>query len=464
MLVRRPREADIDRAAIGTETRPLRVAIVGTGPAGFFAAQTLTRAAGLHLRIDLVDRLPTPYGLVRGGVAPDHANIKRIALRFARVGADPRVRFFGNVELGRDLTLAELQDRCDAVLLTTGASDHRRLGVPGEDLDGICSATTFVGWYNGHPDHADLSPRLEGAPRVVVVGNGNVALDVARVLSLPAATLQSTDVAPAALDALSRCTPERVELLGRRGAAQAAFTAAEVRELGRTDGLSVHVDRDQLPADAATGEDRALRELATLAARPTSDGVPIHLRFCTSVSAFLGDAHGRLRAVRLVRNALEEQDGRVVAIPTDETWEAPCQLAITAVGYRGHAVPGVPFDAERGVVPADGSRVREPETGAPVPGLYTAGWIRRGPSGVIGTNKPDAQAAVSDLLDDLVGREAPVAPPPDLAALLSERGVRVVDWAAWERIDADEQQAGAAEGRPRRKHATWDTLLQAAGV
>ena len=410
-----------------------------------------------------MDRLPTPFGLVRGGVAPDHANIKRITRRFARVGADPRVRFFGNVQVGRDVSIQELRARYDAVLIATGASGHRQLGVPGESLDGVCSATAFVGWYNGHPDHAGLAPRLADTTRVVVVGNGNVALDVARVLSLPIATLQGTDVAPHALDRMSTRAVTRVDILGRRGAAQAAFTAAEVRELGRTDGLSVHVDGTGLDAEAGS-ENRVLRELAALAELPPGPGVEVHLRFQVSVQAFLGDDTGRLRAVRLVRNALVERDGRIISEPTDDVWEEPCEMALTAVGYRGHPIEGLPFDARRGVVPCDGNRVIDPDTGTPAAGLYAAGWARRGPSGVIGTNKPDAQEAVSNLLDDLVGREAAIGEPSSLGTLLSERGVRVVDWAAWERIDAAEQAAGADEGRPRHKHTSWDALLQAAGV
>lgn len=465
----------MDRAPIGTETRPLRVAIIGTGPAGFYAAQTLSRVRELRVQIDLIDRLPTPFGLVRAGVAPDHQNIKRVSRGFARVAADPRVRFFGNVRVGEDVQIAELRARYDAVVVATGAQSSRRMGIPGEDLDGVSSATAFVFWYNGHPDYAALRFRLDDVTRAVVVGNGNVALDAARVLCLPQAALAATDIADHALEALEARRVEAVHVLGRRGPAQAAFSPPEIRELGRSPGVSARVTPGALDLDAATRSlhdlagrpprtDKLLAELAPLASASPPAGRALHLRFLVGVQAFLGDDAGRLEAVRLVRNQLVEEDGRLLALPTGEPWEEPCQLALTAVGYRGVPIDGLPFDDARGIVPNEGGRVYSPTGHRFLPGLYVSGWARRGPSGVVGTNKPDAASVASALLDDLAGQVASCSPPEDLAVLLAARGVRVVDWAAWGRIDAQERAAGEAQGRPRVKHTDWDLLLDAAGV
>jgi ferredoxin--NADP+ reductase len=455
--------------AIGTDTRPLHVVIVGTGPSGFFAAQALTRARDVALRIDLLDRLPTPFGLVRGGVAPDHASIKNIAKRFSRVAEDPRVRFFGNVQVGRDVSVDELRRRYDAVVLAIGAESSQRLGVPGEDLDGVASATDFVAWYNGHPDRAGFAVDLTRTRRVHVVGNGNVALDVARVLGSPVETFAPTDIADAALAALRGSAVEDVTILGRRGPVQAAFTNPELRELHVRPGLSLRVDPDDLvlaPACAAALEaggptscpSRNLALLREVVKQPPPEGRPIRLRFCLSPVAFLGDEGGRLRAIRLQRNRLEPDGDRIRAVPDGEPWDEPCELALTAIGYRGVPVPGVPFDARAGhVANADGRVV---EDGAVVDGLYVVGWAKRGPTGVIGTNKPDSGAVVGGLLEDLVGAPGR-ALAGDLAALLTERGVQAVDWPGWERLDAVEVAAGAAQGRPRVKRTTWDALLDA---
>lgn len=465
----------MDRAPIGSEARPLRVAIIGTGPAGFYTAQTLTRAQGLDLRIDLIDRLPTPFGLVRAGIAPDHASIKRVSRGFTRVAGDPRVRFFGNVRVGGDVSIAELRQRYDAVVVATGAQSSRRMGVPGEDLDGVTSATAFVFWYNGHPDYTAQRFQLGEVSRAVVVGNGNVAIDAARVLCLPRPTLQATDIADHALRALERSPVQAVHVLGRRGPAQAAFTPPEIRELGRRPGLSARVDPTTLELDTATRTlheqgglpvrtEKVLEELGTLASAPVTEGRALHLRFLVGVQAFLGDDAGRLRAVRLIRNQLVEEDGRLLALPVGEPWEEACQLALTAVGYRGVPIPGLPFDDARGIVPNEGGRVLSRTGNRFQPGLYVTGWARRGPSGVVGTNKPDAKAVASAILDDLAGQVATCEPHADLSSLLASRQVRVVDWAAWGRIDAQERAAGGDQGRPRVKETDWQTLLEVAGV
>lgn len=456
-------------SAIGTEGRPLRVAIVGTGPSGFFAAQTLARAKGVEVRIDLVDRLPTPFGLVRGGVAPDHPHIKNIARRFSRVAQDPRLRFFGHVRVGQDVSLDELRARYDAVVLAVGAESSRSLGVPGEDLDGVTSATAFVAWYNGHPDYAALRFDLSRVDNVVVVGNGNVAIDVARVLASPADAFDTTDIGDPALAVLRESGVSSVQVLGRRGPVQAAFTAPEVRELHKRAGLSLRVDPADLELDpgsaaaleAAGPNGKPAKNLALL--RAAAEGEPgpgraLHLRFRVSPVAFLGDADGRLRGVRLQRNRLEPDGDRLRAVPDGEPWDEPCELALTAIGYRGVPLPGAPFDDRRGRIPNTDGRVVDGD--AAVPGLYVVGWAKRGPSGVIGTNKPDAAQVMGLLLTDLVGQPGRGL-AGDLGALLAERGVAVVDWDGWSTLDAAERAAGEAAGRPRVKRTTWDALLAA---
>lgn len=465
----------MDRTPIGTQERPLHVAIVGTGPAGFYTAQTLIRARELHVRIDLIDRLPTPFGLVRSGVAPDHQAIKRVSRQFARVASDERVRFFGNVEVGRDVSVEELRERYDALVIATGASAGRTLGVPGEDIAGVTTAADFVFWYNGHPDHSARDYDLEHVRRAVVIGNGNVALDVARVLTLPAPALQDTDIADAALARLVDRGFDEVHVLGRRGPAQASFTPPEIRELGTRAGIALHVHPAELeldPASRALHErdgtpprvDKLLRELAAVPKDPPDADRAIHLRFRISVEEFVPDDAGRLRAVRLVHNELVEEDGRLLAQPVSESWEEPCQLAVAAVGYRGVPVAGLPFDDARGIVPSLDGRVLEPGGQRCIAGLYVTGWARRGARGVVGTNKPDGAGVASAILDDLAGKTATAEPTADLAVLLADRSVRVVDWAAWTRIDAQETASGLAAGRPRVKRTSWAALLDAVGT
>ncbi|MEC8424241.1 MAG: FAD-dependent oxidoreductase, partial [Myxococcota bacterium] len=440
-----------------------------------YTAQTLLRARELHVRVDLIDRLPTPFGLVRPGVAPDHQGIKRVSRQFARVASDQRVRFFGNVEVGRDVSVEELRERYDALVIATGASAGRTLGVPGEDIAGVTTAADFVFWYNGHPDHSARDYDLAHVRRAVVIGNGNVALDVARVLTLPAPTLQGTDIADPALARLVDRGFDEIHVLGRRGPAQASFTPPEIRELGNHAGIALHIDPADLELDPASRalHDRAgtpprseklLRALkAVPQAHPDADRA-IHLRFRIGVQAFLADDAGRLRAVRLVHNELVEEDGQLLAQPVSESWEEPCQLAVTAVGYRGVPLAGLPFDDARGIVPSLDGRVLEPGGQRCLSGLYVTGWARRGARGVVGTNKPDGAGVASAILDDLAGKPSTTEPRDDLSVLLADRSVRVVDWASWMRIDAQETASGVAAGRPRVKRTSWAALLEAAGA
>jgi ferredoxin/flavodoxin---NADP+ reductase len=434
----------------------LRVAVVGSGPAGFYAASALL-AADLDVDVDLIERLPTPWGLVRLGVAPDHPNIKAVSRAFERTAAQPGFRFFGNVEVGRDVTHAELRGLYDAVVYSVGAQADRRLGIPGEDLPGSWAATEFVAWYNGHPDFQELEFDLSHE-RAVVIGNGNVALDVARMLALTPEELAPTDTTDAAIDAINGAGIREILVVGRRGPVQAAWTPVEVGELGELAGADVVVDPAQLELDAASAAEleaaaptvkRSIEHLREYAAR-TPDGKPrrIVLRFLASPVTIIGD--GKVEAIELVRNELVQ--GRAVA--TDERETVPCGIVFRSVGYRGVALPGVPFDDGSGTIPNEGGRVE--------PGLYAAGWIKRGPSGVIGTNKKDATETIALLVEDGQAGKLPPRGEGTLEDLLSERGVDAILYAGWEAIDRAERGAGEPHGRPRIKLATWDDLLGAA--
>jgi ferredoxin--NADP+ reductase len=451
-----------------TVDRPLRVAVVGSGPAGFYAAGALL-ASGPSVEVDMLERLPTPWGLVRLGVAPDHPNIKAVSRVFEKTAEKPGFRFLGNVEVGRDVSCAELVGLYDAVVYAFGAQTDRHMGIPGEELPGSWPATVFVAWYNGHPDFQDVSFDLSGR-RAVVVGNGNVAVDVARMLALTGDEIRSTDTVDAAIDAILASGFEEILVLGRRGPAQAAFTNPELVELTELAGADLVVEAADLALDpmsqAALESDAmarrnldVLREVASSA--PTGKPRRVRLQFLTSPVALLGSE--RVEAIEVVRNRLEERDGRLVAVPTDERETIPCDIVLRSVGYLGVGLAGLPFDERRGVIPNDGGRALD-ASGAPVARVYTAGWIKRGPSGVIGTNKKDATETVEKLLEDhAAGLLPPVgATAADVDALLAERGVEVVSSEGWKRIDAAERAAGEPQGRPRRKLCSWPELLATA--
>lgn len=445
---------------------PLRVAVLGAGPSGFYAAEALLKGRDA-VSVDLIDRLPTPYGLVRYGVAPDHERIKSVTRMYDRVCADPRVRFLGNVEFGRDLSLDDLLAHYHSVVYAVGAPRDRDLGIPGEGLPGSLSATEFVAWYNSHPDQCDLDPCLD-APGVAVVGVGNVAVDVTRILAKDVGELRGTDAADHALARFERSRVEQIWVLGRRGPAQAKFTTKELRELGQLENADIVVDPAELELDpesarAAEADPmvrRNLEVLAEMAAKPL-EGKPrrIHLRFLVSPVEVLGS--DRVEGLRVVRNRLEWEGGTARAVPTGEYEELPVGLVLRSVGYRGTRLPGVPFDERSGVIPNRAGRVVG--AGGVLPGQYVVGWIKRGPSGVIGTNKADALETVAALLEDSP-RVVPAenARPEAVTALLEQRGVRVVTWAGWQTLDRLEQEAGAAQGRPRVKLARLEELLAAA--
>ena len=436
--------------------RPVRVAVVGAGPAGLYAADELLKHP--EVSVDVLDRLPTPHGLVRAGVAPDHQHTKQTERLFAQIEDQPGFRYLLGVEVGRDLSRAELDQRYDAVVWTVGASADKRLGVPGEDLPGSLSATEVVGWYNGHPDHQDLAVDL-GHERVVVVGNGNVALDVARVMTLDPERLRGTDVAGLPWAALAQSSVREVVLVGRRGPAQAAFTLPELVGLVGLveEGLvDVVVDTGGAPLDEGTPVGRQLARL-----RELHDGAPataarrrIVLRFLAQPVAVLGES--RVEAVQLERTELVDAGDGVRAVGTGVVETIPCGLVLRAVGYHGREVPDLPHDPRTGTVPSDHGRVE--------PGTYVAGWVKRGPSGFIGTNKSCAQETVARLLDDLDAglTTAPVLDADDLPALLASRGVTVLDLADWRALDAEERRRGAASGRVRAKIVDREEMLRVA--
>jgi ferredoxin/flavodoxin---NADP+ reductase len=454
-----------------SETGSLRVAIVGSGPAAFYAAGHALASEDPVVEVDMIERLPTPWGLVRLGVAPDHPQLKTVSRAFEKIAARPGFRFLGNVEVGRDVTHDELGELYDGVIYAIGSQADRRLGIPGEDLPGSWPATELVAWYNGHPDFQDLDFDLD-VERAVVVGNGNVALDVARMLALTREELAPTDTTDAAIEAIVASGIREIVVLGRRGPVQAAWTSAELHELGELAGADVLVDPAELdlePASAAELERSSnivhrnveiLREFAT----HRSSGKPrtVRLRFRVSPVAILGEQ--RVEAIEIVRNRLEaDADGNVRAVPTDARDVIPCGLVFRSVGYRGVGIPGAPFDERSGTMPNAGGRVLD-EGGRPIPGAYCAGWIKRGPTGVIGTNKKDATETVDALLEDARGGVLPVRSGGSLDEVLAERGSRVVMYTGWEAIDAVEKARGEPQGRPRVKLGTWDELLRASGI
>ena len=447
---------------------PLRVAVVGSGPAAFYAAAALLASEDPPVEVDMIERLPTPWGLVRLGVAPDHPQLKTVSKAFEKIAARPGFRFLGDVEVGRDVTHEELDALYDAVIYAVGSQTDRRLGIPGEDLPGSWAATELVAWYNGHPDFQHLEFDLTHE-RAVVIGNGNVALDVARMLVLTQGELAPTDTTDAAIAAISMCGIREIVILGRRGPVQAAWTSTELGELGELEGAEVVVDPAELELDPTSAAElegasnvvqRNMELLREFAARPRGSK-PRHvtLRFRTSPVAILGEE--RVEGVEVVRNRLEPDDrGSVRAVPTDEREVIPCGIVFRSVGYRGVGVPGVPFDEAAGVIANVGGRVVD--EGQAVPGIYCAGWIKRGPTGVIGTNKKDATETVELLLEDARAGLLPPRSGDTIDDLLEERGVDVVMYAGWERIDQVERARGETQGRPRVKLCSWDELLAAA--
>jgi ferredoxin/flavodoxin---NADP+ reductase len=452
----------------------LRVAIIGSGPSAFYAADSLLSAKTLTafsaVYVDMFERLPTPFGLVRGGVAPDHPKIKSVVKVYDKTASNPHFRFFGHVDFGTDITHDELMAHYHAVIYAVGAQSDRKMGIEGEDLHGSHAATEFVAWYNGHPDYQtsvfDLSQKA-----AAVIGNGNVAMDVARILAKTPHELAETDITDAALNALAHSAIEDIYVIGRRGAAQAAFTTPELKELGELDCTDVIVSHEDAQLDPLSAADSAnfdrtvsgnLETLAKYAAHGTS-GKPrrLHLRFLQSPTRLIGT--DRVEAIELVKNELvRAEDGSLRARATDHTEIIPVGLVFRSIGYMGVPLEGVPFEAKKGVIRNMDGRVCD-DADQVVRGEYCVGWIKRGPSGVIGTNKPDSVGVVALLIEDAnAGRlNMPASTDPHaILDLLDDHHVEIVTYADWQKLDALEQEAGKAQNRPRVKFTNVDEMMR----
>lgn len=450
---------------LGSTERPLRVAIIGSGPSGFYAADALFKS-DISVQVDMFDRLPTPFGLVRGGVAPDHPKIKSVTRVYDKIASNDGYRFFGNVTIGRDITVDELRVFYDAVIFASGAESDRRLNIPGEDLAGSHTATEFVGWYNGHPDYRDRTFDLSGEV-AVIIGQGNVAMDVSRILAKTVDELRETDIADHALEVLAQSNIKEIHLIGRRGPAQAKFTPPEIREMGElSDCIPVVTPRDlevdpisAIELDDATNKQapknmETLREFSTR--EPGTTRKRYHIHFFESPKELKGET--RVERIVLERNKLDGAPFQQRAIGTGEMREIPCDILFRSVGYRGVPIEGVPFDDKRGVIPNDDGRITD--NGVPLQGFYAVGWIKRGPSGIIGTNKPDSQATVKALLRDASKLEPCVQPGPDaVLELLRQRQVKPVSFEDWQLIDAAEIERGKLKGKPREKFVSVEEML-----
>ncbi len=456
---------------LGSPERPVRIAIVGAGPAGFYTAESLLKRSEVVCSIDFFNRLPTPFGLVREGVAPDHQSIKSVVRVYDKIASHPNVRYFGNVTVGADITLSDLRQYYDQIVYAVGAQSDRRMGIEGEDLIGSYPATIFVGWYNGHPDYRDLHFDLSHE-RVVVVGNGNVAMDVTRILSANPDYLAKTDIADHALEALRASKVREVVVLGRRGPAQAAFTNPELKEFGELEGVSVVVDPADVELDpqseAALADDKtALRNVELLRSYATRAVVAgnrrIVMRFLVSPVEIIGAA-GRVAAVRIERNELyQAADGSMRPRGTGQFETLEAGMVLRSVGYKSVPLADVPFDAQRAIIPnVEGRVLREAGSSHVIPGEYVVGWAKRGPSGVIGTNKPDAVQTVDAMVADLptlAGIDDSRRDPALIEALVAERKPDYVTYAHWRKLDTHEVALGTAQGRPRVKVTRVEEML-----
>jgi len=448
----------------------LRVAVVGSGPSAFYTAEALFKTAP-NVRVDLFDRLPVPFGLVRGGVAPDHQKIKGVVKVYDEIAENPGFRFFGNVMIGRDLQVADLVAHYHQIVYAYGCESDTKLGAPGEDLRGVHSATEFVGWYNGHPDHRHRTFDLAKATRVALVGNGNVAMDVARVLLAAPDHLESTDIADYALPVLRQSRVREVVLLGRRGPAQAAFSPKEIEEIAELSGVDVVVRSADAQLDplsaawlekaAARSQKRNVKFLQERAAHGEgSNGKKLRCRFLVGPTALLGDA-GRVSAVRVQHMTLvADTDGTPRPKALDSFEDLPADLVFKAIGYRGIPLPGVPFDDRKGIVPNTDGRVLDKVGGTPLVGHYVAGWCKRGPTGLIGTNSLDAKATVEAMTQDRAAGRLLANGGGDVAETLAARSVDAVTWEDWQRLDAWELAEGQKRGKLRHKLSAIDEMMK----
>lgn len=457
----------------GSESHPLRVAIIGSGPAGFYTVSNFLKQEDLHVQMDMFERLPTPFGLVRAGVAPDHQKYKTVTRGYHKSTALASFRFFGNVEYGTQVTLEDLKRHYHQIIFATGAQSDRSLDIPGENLLGSHSATDFVAWYNGHPDYTDLQFDLS-CSAAAIIGLGNVAVDVARILCKSTDELAETDMADHALEALRGSRVRTVYILGRRGPAQAAFTPPEIREMGELADADVHVPADEAALDelsrealAESGDRNAAKNVEVIQSFAEWEAKgrekQLIIRFLVSPVELLGDGQGRVQAIRIVRNeTYRDGSGKIRARSTGVTETLPVGLVFRSVGYRGVALPGVPFDEAAGIIPNVEGRVTDLD-GSVQEGLYVAGWIKRGPTGVIGTNKTDAKETVDAMAADARAGRAlrPERPDPAQAlATVRERQPALVTYSDWMEIDQEELARGIESNRPRVKFTSVSDMLR----
>lgn len=432
------------------------IAIIGSGPAGYYSAEAAQKKFGEDVRVDIIDRLPVPFGLIRFGVAPDHQSIKAVSGRYEKVALSENVRFVGNVTVGKDVSIDELQDLYDAVVLATGAPDDRKLEIPGGDLPGVYGSAAFVGWYNGHPDFADLEPPLDGK-HVAIIGNGNVALDVARILSKTRAEFGGSDIVSHALDVLETSATEEITILGRRGPHQIAMTPKELGELGHLDRATPRVDKLDLPE---VGEDALLepgmrksvtllREFAAIPEAYRADK-QISINFDFFAAPVRIEGEGKVERIVVERTKLDDQ---LRSVGTGETYAIPCSMVISCIGYQTPSIEGVPYEHGRGRFANVEGRI--------LPGLYCVGWARRGPSGTIGTNRPDGYTIIDAVAED-IGEGTGKAGRPGLDALLDQRGVQVVKFSDWKKIE-EAEIARARDGAPREKFVRIEDMIAAGG-
>lgn len=429
------------------------IAVIGSGPAGYYTAEACQKQFGEDVRVDIIDRLPVPFGLIRSGVAPDHQSIKSVSRRYEAVAITDNVRFVGNVTVGKDVTIPELMQLYDGVVLATGAPYDRPLEIPGADLPGVTGSAAFVGWYNGHPDFAGLNPPL-GGPGAVVIGNGNVALDVARILAKTRGEFAGSDIVSPALAALTSSGIETITLLGRRGPHQIAMTPKELGELANLTRAAPVVDAADFPPDIddallEPGLRKSVAHLRNFAA--ASVDKPVHIIFDFFAMPLRIEGDGRAERIIVERTRL---DDRGAAVGTGETYAIPASLIISCIGYRTPKIEGVPYDDRAGRFANDEGRV--------LPGLYAVGWARRGPTGTIGTNRPDGFAIAEKIAQDVPGGTGK-AGRPGLDALLASRNVDVVTFRDWQKIDAAEI-AGARSDSPREKFTSVSGMLDARGA
>ncbi len=456
----------------------LRVAIVGSGPAGFYAADALLSQSEVPVQVNMFERLPTPFGLVRAGVAPDHQSVKKVVKAYERSAARPNFHFFGNVALGRDIQVEDLTAHHDQIIYAVGNEADRRLGIPGEDLLGVHPASVFVGWYNAHPDYREAKFDLT-AERVAVIGNGNVAVDVTRILSRDEHDLRQTDIAEHALRALAKSGVREITLLGRGGPVQATFTPKEVRELGQMHGADPVVAPGEIALDAlsqaaldAADEKSApqknmalLREFAERG--QGTNPQKIRFRFLVSPVELLGDDEGKITKIRLEKNALvETEDGAPRSRGTGEFEEIDVEMVFVSIGYQGTPLPGVPFDEKRGIIANRDGRVVVAETDEVVANQYVVGWAQSGPRGLIGSHRAASGAVAKLMLEDFAAGTAPardLGDPSAVETLLRERGIDVISFVDWKIIDQIETNRGERRGAPRVKFTRVEDMLTATG-